>query len=36
MEINLFQQDNYPVLQNRVYDTVEEAKKCPTGDINLV
>ena len=32
----LYSQINFPVLQNRVYETVEEAKNCPTGDIEIV
>jgi SAM-dependent methyltransferase len=32
----LYRQTNFPILQNRVYDTSEEAKKCPIGDIEIV
>lgn len=32
----LYSQDQLPVFQNRMYDTAEEAKKCPKGDIQLV
>lgn len=32
----LYKQDNFPVFQNRMYDTAEEAQACPTGDICLV
>jgi hypothetical protein len=32
----LYRQTNFPILQNRVYDTPEEAKKCPVGDIEIV
>lgn len=27
---------NFPVLQNRMYSTADEAKRCPLGDIELV
>jgi hypothetical protein len=32
----LYCQKNFPVLQNRVYETSEEAKNCPTGDIEII
>jgi hypothetical protein len=32
----LYSQINFPVLQNRVYETVEEANNCPTGNIEIV
>ncbi len=32
----LYRQTSFPVLQNRVYDTPEEAKNCPLGDIEIV
>ena len=32
----LYEQNEYPVFQNRMYDTVQEAKDCPKGDIRLV
>ncbi len=32
----LYQQTAYPVFQNRMYDSGEEAKDCPKGDIDLV
>jgi SAM-dependent methyltransferase len=32
----LYRQSAFPILQNRVYDTPEEAIKCPSGDIELV
>lgn len=32
----LYSQDQLPVFQNRMYDTAEEAKNCPKGDIQLV
>lgn len=32
----LYKQQGFPVLQNRVFDTAEEAKNSPTGDILLV
>lgn len=32
----LYQQRALPVSQNRVYDTLEQALACPTGDVELV
>ena len=32
----LYKQEKFPVFQNRMYDTAEEAQACPTGDICLV
>ncbi len=32
----LYQQTDFPIFQNRMYDTAEEAKECPKGDIELV
>ncbi|CAI8408072.1 MAG: Uncharacterised protein [Gammaproteobacteria bacterium] len=32
----LYKQTDYPVFQNRMYDTAQEAKDCPKGDIRLV
>ena len=32
----LYQQDAFPVFQNRMYETKEEALNCPKGDIHLV
>jgi hypothetical protein len=32
----LYSQTSLPVFQNKVYATAEEAKSCPTGDVNLV
>jgi hypothetical protein len=32
----LYAQDNFPVFQNRMYDSVEEAQSCPRGNIRLV
>lgn len=32
----LFRQNAYPVFQNRMYDSAEEARGCPRGDILLV
>jgi SAM-dependent methyltransferase len=32
----LYQQEQLPIFQNRMYDTEEEAKACPTGDMHLV
>ena len=32
----LYQQYDFPVFQNRIYDTAEKAINCPKGDIRLV
>lgn len=32
----LYQQDSFPVFQNRMYDSADEARNCPRGDIRLV
>jgi hypothetical protein len=32
----IYQQSDFPVLQNRVYDSEEEAKNCPTGSLKIV
>jgi hypothetical protein len=32
----LYQQNRFPVLQNRVYSTEQEAKNCALGDIDIV
>ncbi|WP_275097484.1 class I SAM-dependent methyltransferase [Sedimenticola hydrogenitrophicus] len=32
----LYQQDGLPIFQNRMYQTAEEAKNCPKGNIRLV
>jgi len=32
----LYQQRGLPVAQNRVYDTMEQALACPSGDVELV
>ena len=32
----LYQQTQYPIFQNRMYDTEEEAKACPKGEVQLV
>lgn len=32
----LYQQSEFPVFQNRMYDSATEARTCPTGDIALV
>jgi SAM-dependent methyltransferase len=32
----LYKQEKFPVFQNRMYDTAEDAQACPTGDICLV
>ena len=33
---NLYQQSDFPIFQNRLYETAEEAINCPSGDISLV
>jgi hypothetical protein len=32
----LYQQDDFPIFQNRMYDSAEDATQCPKGDIRLV
>lgn len=32
----LYQQKQFPIFQNRMYDTEAEAKACPKGDVQLV
>lgn len=32
----LYQQDRFPILQNRVYETVSEARNCAVGDIVII
>lgn len=32
----LYRQNDYPIFQNRMYETAEEAINCPKGDIELV
>ena len=32
----LYQQDNFPVFQNRMYDSADEAQNCPRGNIRIV
>lgn len=32
----LYEQTDFPIFQNRMYDSVEEAQACPRGDIRLV
>jgi hypothetical protein len=32
----LYEQQQFPVLQNRVYETVQDAINCPKGDIKIV
>jgi len=32
----LYKQEKFPVFQNRMYDTAQEAQLCPTGDVCLV
>lgn len=36
MERELYRVDQLPVLQNRTYDSVDEARSCPRGDMRLV
>ena len=32
----LYRQEQFPIFQNRMYDSEEEAKACPKGDVQLV
>ena len=32
----LYRQEQFPIFQNRMYDTEEEAKACPKGNVQLV
>lgn len=32
----LYEQRQFPVLQNRVYDTAQDAIDCPKGDIKII
>jgi hypothetical protein len=32
----LYQQEQFPIFQNRMYDSEAEAKACPKGDVQLV
>ncbi len=36
MTRTIYRQKNFPVLQNRVYDTAEEARNCPKGNIEII
>lgn len=36
MTMPLYEQEVFPVFQNRMYDSYEEARNCPKGDIRLV
>lgn len=36
MTAPLYEQESFPVFQNRMYDSYEEARNCPKGDIRLV
>ncbi len=36
MKKTLYKQKQFPVLQNRVYRTVEEARACPKGNLEIV
>jgi hypothetical protein len=35
-ETLLYEQHDFPIFQNRMYDTAEEARQCPRGNIRLV
>lgn len=35
-ETLLYEQTEFPIFQNKVYDTAEDARACPRGDIRLV
>ena len=32
----IYHQSNFPIFQNRMYRTAEEARRCPTGNISLI
>ena len=32
----LYEQSAFPIWQNRMYDSAQEARACPKGDIRLV
>ena len=32
----LYEQQQFPVLQNRVYETAQDAIDCPKGDIKII
>src|SRR3954470_12862003 len=32
----LYEQSEFPIFQNRMYDSAQEARACPRGDIKLV
>ena len=32
----LYEQEQLPIFQNRMYDTESEARACPKGDMRLV
>ena len=34
--LSVYRQNQFPVLQNRVYSSAEEARNCVLGDINIV
>ena len=34
--LSLYRQDRFPIFQNRMYDSMKEARDCPKGDIDLV
>lgn len=36
MNHNLYQQQGFPIFQNRMYGSADEARNCPKGDIQLV
>lgn len=36
MTKNLYQQQDFPIFQNRMYGSVEEGRNCPKGEIQLV
>ena len=36
MQKYLYQQRDFPIFQNRMYETPDEAQNCPKGDIDLV
>ena len=34
--LSVYRQNQFPVLQNRVYSSVEEARNCILGDIDII
>lgn len=32
----LYEQQQFPVMQNRVYETAQDATNCPKGDVKII